>query len=300
LDLAQRLIDPNNPLLPRVLVNRLWQHHFGEGIVRTPDDFGRMGQAPSHPELLDHLAAELIRSDWSMKSVSRRMATSSTYRQGSEVRVQGSEPDLNPEPRTLNPLAVDPENRLLHRMPIRRLEAEAIRDSVLSVAGQLTNHEFGPSVLPHITSHMEGRGKPQSGPLDGQGRRSIYINARRNFLTPLLLAFDYPVTFTPIGRRGASAIPAQALTLMNDPFVVTEAKNWAERTLTDAGSSTEQRIETLYQTAFARPPTADELATAIDFLQEQSLRHGGGSDDPRVWTDLCHVLINVKEFIFID
>jgi len=114
------------------------------------------------------------------------------------------------------------------------------------------------------------------------------------------LAFDYPVTFTPIGRRGASAIPAQALTLMNDPFVVTEATHWAERTLAEAGSSTEQRIETLYQTAFARPPTADELATAIDFLQEQSLRHGGGSDDPRVWTDLCHVLINVKEFIFID
>jgi hypothetical protein len=147
---------------------------------------------------------------------------------------------------------------------------------------------------------MEGRGKPQSGPLDGEGRRSIYLNARRNFLTPMLLAFDYPVTFTPIGRRGTSAIPAQALTLMNDPFVLAEAKRWAEKTLSESGSSTEQRLATLYETAFARPPTADELADAIDFLQTQSLRHATGSDDIRVWTDLCHVLINVKEFIFVE
>ena len=158
----------------------------------------------------------------------------------------------------------------------------------------------GPSVLPHITAHMEGRGKPQSGPLDGEGRRSLYLNARRNFLTPMLLAFDYPVTFTPIGRRGTSAIPAQALTLMNDPFVLAEARRWAERIREEAGLSTEQRIGKLFETAFARQPTADELTDAIDFLQSQSLRHSTGSDDARVWTDLCHVLINVKEFIFIE
>ena len=147
---------------------------------------------------------------------------------------------------------------------------------------------------------MEGRGKPQSGALDGEGRRSIYINARRNFLTPLLLAFDYPVTFTPIGRRGAATIPAQALTLMNDPFVAAEAARWAERMLEESGSSTEQRIEAIYRSAFARPPTIEETASAIDFVQAQSLRHGGGSENPQVWADLCHVLINVKEFIFID
>ena len=195
---------------------------------------------------------------------------------------------------------LDPENRLLHKMPIRRLEAEAIRDSLLAVSGRLDEAMHGPSTLPFITTYMEGRGKPQSGPLDGGGRRSVYINARRNFLTPLLLAFDYPVTFTPIGRRGAATIPAQALTLMNDPLVVGEAARWADRTLAESGTSAEQRVEALYQTAFSRPPTADELASAIDFLQEQSLRHGGGSDDPRVWADLCHVLINVKEFIFIE
>ena len=172
--------------------------------------------------------------------------------------------------------------------------------ATLQGKGRLDEAMHGPSTLPFITTYMEGRGKPQSGPLDGGGRRSVYINARRNFLTPLLLAFDYPVTFTPIGRRGAATIPAQALTLMNDPLVVGEAARWADRTLAESGTSAEQRVEALYQTAFSRPPTADELASAIDFLQEQSLRHGGGSDDPRVWADLCHVLINVKEFIFIE
>jgi hypothetical protein len=195
---------------------------------------------------------------------------------------------------------VDPENRLLHRMPIRRLEAEAIRDAVLAVSGRLNSEIHGPSVLPHVTPHMEGRGKPNSGPLDGEGRRSIYINARRNFLTPLLLAFDYPVTFTPIGRRGSSALPSQALALMNDPFVVQGAERWAERALAEAGSRSADRIAWLYETAFAREPTEDETAAAIDFLQAQSLKRGVGSEDPQVWSDLCHVLINVKEFIFID
>jgi hypothetical protein len=147
---------------------------------------------------------------------------------------------------------------------------------------------------------MEGRGKPNSGPLDGDGRRSIYLNARRNFLTPLLLAFDYPVTFTPIGRRGNSAIPAQSLALLNEPFVVQEAARWAERVLADENSHIEQRIESLYEAAFARPPTPDETASAIDFLQQQSGRYGSGTNDPRAWADLCHVLINVKEFIFVE
>jgi hypothetical protein len=296
LDLARKLVDPANPLLPRVIVNRLWQHHFGEGIVRTPDDFGRMGQPPTHPELLDYLAAELVRSEWSLKRLSRQFVMSSTYRLSS---TDGNS-QLDPESQAPKPSFVDPDNRLLRHMPIRRLEAEAVRDAMLAVSGQLHASMHGPSVLPYLTSHMEGRGKPQSGPLDGEGRRSIYVNARRNFLTPLLLAFDYPVTFTPIGRRGSATIPAQALTLMNDPFVVGQAQRWAERTLAQEGSTAEQRIVALYQTAFSRDPSAEEVATAIDFLQSQSLRHGTGSDDPRVWTDLCHVLINVKEFIFIE
>src|SRR5262249_46352796 len=176
----------------------------------------------------------------------------------------------------------------------------ATRDPMWALSGGFDSRMHGPSVLPYLTPYREGRARPNTGALDGEGRRSIYLNARRNFLTPLLLAFDYPVTFTPIGRRGTSAIPAQALTLMNDPYVVQQAGQWASRVLAEGGSATEQKIETMYQAAFARPPSQQEIRDAVDFLQEQSLRYASGSDDPRVWTDLCHVLINVKEFIFVE
>jgi Protein of unknown function (DUF1553) len=286
LELARRLVDPSNPLLARVMVNRLWQHHFGEGIVRTPDDFGRMGQLPTHPELLDYLAAEFVRRGWSVKEMHRLMLLSSTYRQGSGIRGQGLEKDA--------------ENRLLHRMPVRRLEGEAIRDTILAVSGRLDRSLHGPSVLPYLTPHMEGRGRPSPGPLDGDGRRSIYINARRNFLTPMFVAFDYPVAFSTVGRRGTSTVPAQALTLMNDPFVVQQAARWAERVLVEPGRTSEQRVDALYQAAFARPPSAAELHDALLFLERQSQRYGSGPDDPQAWADLCHVLINVKEFIFVN
>jgi len=197
-------------------------------------------------------------------------------------------------------MRLDPENRLLHHMPVRRLEAEAVRDALLAVSSRLNPAMHGPSVLPYLTAHMEGRGRPHAGPLDGDGRRSIYINARRNFLTPLLLAFDYPSSFSTIGSRGVSTVPAQALTLMNDPFVVQQAGRWAERTLADPGKTDEQRIDALYWTAFARPPSADERRDLLLFLNRQAGRYGCGVDNPRVWSDLCHVLINVKEFIFID
>ena len=183
---------------PRVLVNRLWKHHFGEGIVKTTDDFGAMGRKPSHPELLDWLAAELIGRGWSIKAMHRLMVTSSTYRMTSVP--QGDAERL------------DPTNTYLHRMNVRRLEAEAIRDSLLAVSGRLEPSMYGPSVPVHLTSFMEGRGRPgRSGPLDGDGRRSIYLNVRRNFLDPMFLAFDMPVPFSTMGRRNVSNVPAQAL-----------------------------------------------------------------------------------------
>ncbi|MCI0461165.1 MAG: DUF1549 and DUF1553 domain-containing protein, partial [Gemmataceae bacterium] len=286
LELARRLMDPSNPLVARVLVNRIWQHHFGEGIVRTPDDFGRMGQPPTHPELLDYLAAEFVRRGWSIKEMHRLMLRSSTYRMSSRPNSA--------------PMRLDPDNRLLHRMPVRRLEAEAIRDSILAVSGRLNPTMHGPSVLPYLTAHMEGRGRPSPGPLDGDGRRSIYINARRNFLTPMLLAFDYPVAFSTIGRRGASTVPMQALALMNDPFVMQQARQWAERALAGLEQTPEQRIDALYETAFGRRPSAAEQRAAQLFLHRQADQYGCGSHDPRVWTDLCHVLLNVKEFIFVQ
>jgi hypothetical protein len=286
LALARRLANPSNPLLARVLVNRLWQHHFGEGLVRTPDDFGRMGQPPTHPELLDYLATELVRSGWSVKAPHRLLLLSSSYQMSSRPDEAGTR--------------LDPENRLLHRMPVRRLEAEAIRDAILAVSGRLDRTLYGPSVLPYLTPHMEGRGRPSPGPLDGAGRRSIYLNARRNFLTPMLVTFDYPVSFGTLGRRGVTASPAQALTLMNDPFVVEEAARWARRVRTEPGLTDEQRVEALYRTALGRPPTAAERRGALLFVARQAGGLAEGPAEVQAWADLCHVLINVKEFIFLE
>ena len=237
------MVDPAvDPLLPRVLVNRLWQHHFGEGIVRSTDDFGAMGQKPSHPELLDWLATELLESGWSIKAMHRLMLTSNAYR-------MSSMPDADAE-------QIDPANTLLHRMNVRRLEAEAIRDTLLAVTGRLAATMFGPSVPVHLTSYMEGRGRPgQSGPLDGDGRRSIYLSVRRNFLNPMLLAFDAPVPFSTMGRRNVSNVPAQALTLLNDPLVQSQARLWAQHQAARSGQSVRARLDGLYLTALGRPPS---------------------------------------------
>src|SRR5437763_16243134 len=163
----------------------------------------------------------------------------------------------------------DPDNKLLHKMPLRRLEAECIRDAMLAVSGRLDAKMFGPGVLPHLTPFMVGRGRPTvSGPLDGDGRRSIYLNVRRNFLTPMLLAFDYPTPFTTIGRRGVSNVPAQALTLMNNPFVLQQAEVWAKRVCGDKGLTPKERVAAMYEMALARPPSARESDEAVAFVEE--------------------------------
>ncbi|GIV26201.1 MAG: hypothetical protein KatS3mg027_0015 [Bacteroidia bacterium] len=288
LELARLMTDPSvTPLLPRVLVNRVWQHHFGRGIVATPDDFGHMGELPTHPDLLDWLAMYFVEHGWSIKRLHRTMVLSNTYCMSGRAAPKA--------------MMQDPENKLLHHIPVRRLEAEPIRDAILAVSGRLDYSMYGPGVLPHLTPFMEGRGRPsRSGPLDGRGRRSIYINVRRNFLTPMLLVFDYPVPFTTIGRRAVSNVPAQALTLMNGPFVVEQSRRWAEKLIHELpGASIEKRIRRLYLEAFAREPTDAELEAAAGFIRSQAEEYSASEDDVRVWADLCHVLINVKEFIFV-
>lgn len=283
---ARSVVDPENPLTARVIVNRLWQHHFGRGLVPTPDDFGKMGQPPTHPELLDWLAAELVRADWSLKHIQRLIVTSEAYQMTSRVT------DTHAE-------EIDPNNLLLHRQSMQRLEAEAIRDGLLALSGRLDDRLYGPSVMPFLTPFMEGRGRPgQSGPLDGDGRRSVYLNVRRNFLSPFFLAFDFPTPFTTMGKRSTSNVPAQALALMNNPLVVQETARWAEA-VRMASNDPDDRISRLYRDAFCRVPTDTERQAAHVFLAEQS-REYGSATDPRVWNDLAHVLANVKEFVFVE
>ena len=294
LELAEQMLDPvRNPLFARVIVNRVWHHLFGRGLVASVDNFGVLGDAPTHPELLDYLASEFLRDGGSLKRLIRRLVQTRTYQMASHAEDRQAE-------------QADPENVLLHRMRLRRLQGEAIRDAMLAVSGRLDRTPFGPPVPTHLTPFMEGRGRPgTSGPLDGYGRRSIYLAVRRNFLSPLMLAFDTPSPFSTMGRRTVSNVPAQALILLNDPFVHQQAELWAKRTLAHAGT-TETRIGRMYQSAFGRPPTAQEIAACKDFLHRQhQLASTSGSrpedvaSDPAVWKDLAHTLFNVKEFLFV-
>jgi hypothetical protein len=270
-----------------VIVNRLWKHHFGEGIVRSPDDFGLQGQPPTHPELLDWLASEFVKT-WSIKRMHRMMVLSAAYRQSSRA---------TPE-QAAKAVTADPQNKLLYRQNVRRLEAEAIRDAMLAVSGRLDRTLEGPGVLPHLNANQEGRGKPASGPLDGNGRRSIYLAVRRNFLNPMFTAFDYPTPFTTIGRRTVSNVPAQALVMLNNPFVLQQTELWAKKTL--AGSRTgEERVSAMYEAAFGRAATKEELVAVLGFVAEQSKEYGM-PDHPKAWAELAHVLFNAKEFIFVE
>ncbi len=285
LELARRMTDPRHPLLARVFVNRVWQHLFTRGIVASADNFGVLGEMPTHPELLDYLASDFVQSGWSIKQLIRKLVLTRTYQMSSRPSAQA--------------LQVDPRNLLWQHMPLKRLEAEAIRDAVLAVSGRLDDKMYGPSVPTYLTPFMDGRGRPASGPLDGDGRRSLYLSVRRNFMNTMFLAFDYPIPFTSAGRRSVSNVPAQALTMMNSPFVVAEAKRWAARALSQPAASPQERIDRLYLAAFSRQPTEAERASALSFLAEQATRYGSQTDDARAWTDLCHVLLNVKEFIFV-
>ncbi len=292
LQLADRLVDLRNPLTARVMVNRIWKHHFGEGLVRSVDNFGETGDRPSHPELLDYLAHRFMREGWSVKAIQRLILLSSTYRMS-----------CRPEAPALR---LDPDNRLLHHVSVRRLEAEAVRDSILAVSGNLDRQLSGPSVPPHISPYQDGRGKPKSGPLDGNGRRSLYVQVRRNFLTPLFLAFDYPPPISTIGRRGVSTVPSQALMMLNNEFIAGEARAWARRMVADE-TDPGRRAERMVLEAYGRRPEPRELRELLQFAASAGDRYRGldekeenpESVEERVWADLGHALINSAEFIYL-
>jgi hypothetical protein len=287
LELAQSLTAAGNPLVARVMVNRAWHHLFGMGIVASVDNFGLLGQPPSHPELLDYLAHHFVADGWSLKRLIRQLVLSRTYQMSSFADAADGQ---------------DPNDVMLHRMRLRRLEGEAIRDAILAVSGGLDRRQFGPSVPIYLTADLQGRGRPaKSGPLDGAGRRSLYLAVRRNFLSPMMLVFDLPNPATTVGRRNVSNVPAQALILLNDPFVDEQALAWAKRAL-KVDLPPAERIGRLYEAAIGRPPEPRELDAALEFLHQQAAelnRPDGWQNDERAWADLAHVLWNSKEFLFV-
>jgi hypothetical protein len=291
MELVDRLLSDDNPFPARVIVNRVWQHLFGRGIVASSDNFGVLGESPTHPELLDYLADDFRKNGWSLKHLIRRLVLTRAYRMSSQRNELAEQKD--------------PSNLLLHRYPVRRLEGEILRDSILSVSGRLDRTLFGPSIPVYLTSFMQGRGRPgQSGPLDGAGRRSIYQGVNRNFLNPFMLTFDTPQPATAIGRRSASNVPAQALMLMNNEFVHQQSAVWAARLLKEVPTGGDDVLRTAFRQALSRIPTQEELTAFHEFSKavaaERNLPQESCLTSADVLTEVCHVLMNQKEFLFIN
>jgi hypothetical protein len=282
MELAEAVASPDNPLTSRVIVNRLWHHLFGRGIVPTVDNFGVMGEPPSHPELLDFLADRFVREHkWSLKRAIREIVTSRAWRLSSAAaKPAGDAAKTDP----------DPDNRLLSRFPLRRLEAEAIRDAMLAVAGTLDRKIGGPWIaVPHrLTGTGTGDYHPPNGPVDGERRRSLYLAVWRNFPCAFLEVFDRPPPSNTFGGRDVSNVPSQSLTLLNDPFVAGQAREWAKR-VRSAEKSGEARVGLMFREALSRPPTDAETRAALALV----------GDDDKGWDDLALAIFNLKEFLHV-
>jgi hypothetical protein len=274
--LAEWIASEHNPLFARTIVNRLWHYHFGRGLVETTSDLGFTGGRPSHPELLDWLAAELIERKWRLKEIHRLIVTSATYRQASRPRADC--------------LAIDADNRLLWRYSPRRLEAEAVRDATLVVGGQFNPQVGGPSVLDFRP--FEYKTTQYYEPLDPVGhefnRRSIYRMWARGGKNPLLDTFDCPDPSTATPRRGATTTPLQALSLLNSSFTLRMADHFAERLERDRPGDLAQQIDRAFQLACGRQASAAELAASRPFIAEHGL------------PAFCRVLLNTNGFLYVD
>ena len=306
--LANWIANSDNPMTARVMVNRLWQRHFGRGIVGTPSDFGVNGDRPSHKELLDWLALQFVDSGWSLKKTHRMMLLSNTYQMSTEGSAESAK--------------IDPQNRLLWRMNRIRLEGEALRDSILTVSGRLNPEMGGPGIYPHLSDEVLSTGSTHKwgrSTEDQERRRAIYVFQRRSLALPIVEAFDGPDTANTCPRRATTTIAPQALTLFNGEFTRTEARYFAERVVKEAGADAEKQIERAYKIALIRRPTAAQKAMALSFLQNQTRLYLNGGKNAGVktavaapdakqakqapllaLTDLCHVLINTNEFIYMD
>jgi hypothetical protein len=289
LTLAKWLASPEHPLTARVMVNRIWHYHFGEGIVRTPNDFGLIGQPPTHPELLDWLASEFANPSasrerkrpepWSIKHLHYLILTSNTYRMNKRWNADYGK--------------TDPENNLLWRFPYKRLEIEAIRDSVLLVSGQLNPKMYGPSMCPEVPKEaLEGNSDPntiwKASDEKEASRRTVYAHIKRSFVVPLLETMDLCDSTRPNDKRLTTTVAPQALTLFNGVFINHQAKHLADRLRKEAGDDPDRQIDLTYRLALCRPPTVGERAVLRDFLKRQSLEQ------------MCRVVFNLNEFAYAD
>ena len=268
LELAERLASPDNPFTARVMVNRLWHHAFGRGLVGTVDNFGRLGDQPTHPELLDYLARRFMDQGWSIKRQLRELLLTEAFQRSSAPSAEAQ--------------SKDPANDLLSHMRVRRLEGEALRDTLLTLAQRRDDRPFGP-------------GDDALARTEGPARRSVYLTVKRTALPPLITLFDGPKPFTTVGRREVTNVPAQSLALLNDPFVRSMARAWAA-TL-DPRSDDAGKLRRLFQEALGRPPTAAESSAAARYLQD--VRQGGVGSADGPWFDLALSLLNLKEFLYL-
>jgi len=276
--LAEWLASRENPLTPRVIVNRIWHHHFGRGIVASLDNFGKMGDPPTHPELLDWLAVEFMHRGWSIKQIHKLIMTSEAYQMASAYTEAGN-------------LDKDPQNQYLWRYRTQRLDAEIVRDNILAVSGAINRTVGGPPVRPRlpealVKSTIYNVWKNQE---DGPEvwRRSLYVYRKRGMAFPMFEVFDMPDPNFSAGRRSISTVPTQALTLINNEFVLKQAQIFADRVKREAGDDPVQQIDLAYRIALTRPPDQTELAVATDLLGAHSL------------VDLTNVLLNLSEFLYM-
>ncbi|MCH2105300.1 MAG: DUF1553 domain-containing protein [Planctomycetes bacterium] len=287
--LAEWISSPENPLTARVMVNRLWQHHFGRGIVSTPSDFGEFGQRPTHPELLDWLANDLVASGWSLKAMHRRMMSSSAYRMSS---IASDDAMLR-----------DAENHLLTRFELRRLGAEEVRDAILATNGTLNRQMYGPSIYSMMPKEaLATSSRPDSvwgrSPEDQVRRRSVYIKIKRSLTTPLLAAFDVADTDQSCPERFVTTQPAQALALLNGEFINKQAGLFAERLREDAGDRLEDQIRRGLHLALGREPDEREVLLHASFTNSLQAEQGLSAEQALV--DFCLVTYNLNEFIYLD
>ncbi|HVS34225.1 MAG TPA: DUF1553 domain-containing protein, partial [Gemmataceae bacterium] len=259
LELAEWLTRPDNPLTARVMVNRIWQHHFGEGIVATPSNFGKLGARPSNPELLDYLADQFVRSGWSIKAMHRLIMLSATYQQSCENEKSNA----------------DPDNHLCYHMNRRRLESEAVRDSLLAVAGRLDRTAGGPPLRDFNVP-----------------RRTVYLMTIRSDRSGYGPLFDAADPTAPVDKRTVSTVAPQALFLMNDPFIWQQTKTLA-KCITDGDKDDRARIQRAYLLLYGRPPIREETAIGLDFLKR-------GAGTQKAWEEYCQVLLCANEFIYVD